>query len=260
MQDQKEKAATFRALHFGAGPLVLFNIWDVGSARAVAEANVAALATGSWSVASANGFGDGEKIRREVVLDNARRIVEATDLPVSLDLESGYGVSPDAVAGTITLTTATGVVGCNLEDSFPADGSMRPVAIQVERIAAARRAADAAFPGFFINARSDIFFQTPPQAHDLGMGDEAIARARAYADSGADGIFLPGVIDERLIERICKASPLPVNVMVAEGSPPLDRLAASGVSRVSHGPGPFLLAMKALRDGAGLALTGALRA
>ncbi|MDQ0468405.1 isocitrate lyase/PEP mutase family protein [Labrys wisconsinensis] len=255
MRDQEGKAATFRSLHRRAEPFVLFNIWDAGSAKAVGEAGASALATGSWSVAAANGFADGEKVPISLVLDNARRIVEATGLPVSLDIESGYGVSSEEVAGTIARVAATGVIGCNLEDSFPADGSMRPLAMQAERIAAARRAADAKCPGFFINARTDIFFQVA--AHDEAMADTAIERARAYADAGADGIFVPGLVDEALIARVCAAVPLPINVMVGERSPSLERLATAGVARVSHGPGPYLAAMAALRAAASHALAGA---
>jgi methylisocitrate lyase len=131
---------------------------------------------------------------------------------------------------------------------------MRPLNMQAARIAAARRAADAACPGFFINARTDIFFQAPSQAHARDMADEAIERAKAYAAAGADGLFVPGLIEETLIARICEASPLPVNVMIGEGSPTPSRLAAAGISRISHGPGPFLAAMQALQDAAAGAL------
>jgi len=244
------RTEAFRALHVRGRPLVLFNIWDVGSARAVEAAGAAALATGSWSVAAAHGFADGEKVPIALVLDNARRIAGSTALPVSLDIESGYGASDDDVANTLAQVAATGVVGCNLEDSFPADGAMRPLTMQTARIAAARRAADAVCPGFFINARTDIFFQAPSQVHDRDMADEAIGRAKAYVAAGADGLFVPGLIEETLIARICEASPLPVNVMIGEGSPTPGRLAAAGVARISHGPGPFLAAMQALQDAA----------
>jgi 2-methylisocitrate lyase-like PEP mutase family enzyme len=251
---ERNRARAFRALHVRGRPFVLFNIWDVGSARAVEEAGAPALATGSWSVAAAHGFADGEKVPIALVLDNARRIADATRLPVSLDIESGYGVSADDVADTIARVAATGVAGCNLEDSFPADRTMRPLAMQVERLAAVRRSADAVCPGLFINARTDIFFQAPAQAHVQAMADEAIERARAYAAAGADGIFVPGLVDEALIARVCEGSPLPINVMIGEGSPSRERLAAAGVARISHGPGPFLAAMRALREAAAHAL------
>ncbi len=250
MPNKSTKADAFRALHVRRHPLVLFNVWDVGSAQAVEAAGAAALATGSWSVAAALGFADGEKVPLELALENARRIAQSTELPVSLDIESGYGVSADEVADTIARVAATGVVGCNLEDSFPADGKMRPLAMQVERLAAARRAADAVCPGFFINARTDIFFQADASVHDKTMADAAIERATAYAEAGADGIFVPGVIDHTLIARICSASRLPINVMIGRNSPTHETLAAAGIARISHGPGPFRAAMQALQEGA----------
>jgi len=244
------KVDTFRALHVAGRPLVLFNVWDAGSAKAVAEAGAQSLATGSWSVAAANGYPDGEAVPLELVLENARRIVRTTGLPVSLDIESGYGASIDEVAITLGRVAETGVVGCNLEDSYPADGSLRSIADSVERIGAARRAVDAVCPGFFINARTDIFLQPPSPSDEEGLIEKAIARAHAYAGAGADGIFVPGLTDEASIARICAASRLPVNVMIAAESPSVPALASAGVARISHGPGPYLVAMAALRDAA----------
>ncbi|WP_457309650.1 isocitrate lyase/PEP mutase family protein [Sphingomonas sp. UYAg733] len=248
------KVEAFRALHESGRPLVLFNVWDVGSARSVEKAGALALATGSWSVADANGFADGEMVPIALVLDNARRIAAATGLPVSLDIESGYGASAGDVADTIARVVATGVVGCNMEDSFPVDGAMRPMAMQFERLTAARGAADAVCPGFFINARTDVFFQAGARTDQEAAVREAIARAHAYAAAGADGIFVPGLIDEALIARVCEASPLPVNVMIGDTSPTPGKLAAAGVARISHGPGPYLAAMQALETAAALAL------
>src|SRR5437867_9209324 len=114
MADQTRKAEQFRALHVPGKPLVLFNIWDVGSARAVAAAGAKAIATGSWSVANANGFADGERVPLGLVIENLRRIVGATELPVTIDLESGYGDPPEVVAETVGLAIAAGAVGCNL--------------------------------------------------------------------------------------------------------------------------------------------------
>src|SRR5690242_15489167 len=117
---QNEKARLFHSLHVRGQPLVLFNAWDAGSARAVAEAGARAIATGSWSVAAANGFADGEKLPFALALDNLRRIVGAVALPVTIDLESGYGDAPEAVAATIAAALEAGAVGCNVEDSYPA--------------------------------------------------------------------------------------------------------------------------------------------
>ena len=247
-------ALAFHALHVAGDPLVLFNAWDAGSARAVAGAGAKAIATGSWSVAAANGFDDGERLPLSFAMDNLRRIVGAVALPVTVDLESGYGDASDAVAATVGAALEAGAVGCNLEDSFPADGRLREVGDQVARLAAARRAAEAAGVACFINARTDVFFQKPAAEHDAAMADEALQRARAYADAGASGLFVPGLADETLIERVVEASPLPVNVMAMPGVPSRARLAAIGVARISHGPGPYRGAMQWLAEAAKAAM------
>src|SRR5216683_494021 len=142
MADQKSKAEQFRALHIPGKPFVLFNVWDAGSAKAVAAGGAKAIATGSWSVANANGFADGERIPLAFAIDNLRRIVGATDLPVTIDLESGYGDTPEKVGESIALAIDAGAVGCNLEDSFPANGKLREKANQADRIQRARQTAD----------------------------------------------------------------------------------------------------------------------
>jgi 2-methylisocitrate lyase-like PEP mutase family enzyme len=250
MADQNRKAAQFRALHIPGKPLVLFNIWDVGSAKAVATGGAKAIATGSWSVANTNGFADGECIPLALAIDNLRRIVGATELPVTVDLESGYGNTPEVVGATVGMAIDAGAVGCNLEDSFPANGKLRETVDQADRIRSARQRADAANMRFFINARTDVFFQRPPEEHDDAMAVEAIERAHAYANAGADGLFAPGLEDIALIARLAKESPLPLNIMVGDATPLVSTLAAHGVARVSHGPRPYLMAMKALEEAA----------
>ncbi len=250
MPTQKSKARSFRSLHVPGAPLVLFNAWDPGSAKAVAAAGTKAIATGSWSVAKANGFDDGEDLPLDLAIANLTRIAKATNLPVTIDLESGYGATPAAVAKTIRRSIEAGAVGCNIEDSHPGTGKLRAAADQARRIAQARKAADTTGIAYFINGRTDVFFQKPPQKHDAAMVAEALERARAYADAGADGLFVPGLIDAKLMARIAEASPLPVNIMVGGGTPPLRVLAKAGIARVSHGPRPYLLAMKALEDAA----------
>jgi methylisocitrate lyase len=250
MVDQIRKAEQFRALHVPGNPLVLFNIWDAGSTKAVGAAGAKAIATGSWSVAHANGFEDGEHVPLVLALENLRRIVGATDLPVSVDLESGYADSAQAVGQTISLALDAGAIGCNLEDSFPSTGKLRDIADQANRIRRARQAADALNIPFFINARTDVFFQTPPAEHDQAMVAEVIGRAKAYTDAGANGLFAPGLANLSLIARLAQASPLPLNIMVGDTTPPLRALAEQGVARVSHGPGPYLLSMKALQEAA----------
>ena len=254
MTGQWQKAQQFHALHVAGTPLVLFNVWDAGSAKAVTAAGAQAIATSSWSVANANGFADGERMSLALAIDILRRIAGATDLPMTIDLESGYGDLPESVGETIALAIDGGAVGCNLEDSYPADGKLRQTADQVDRIRRARQRADAVNVPFFINARTDIFFQSPPADHDQAMVAEAIERAGAYATAGANGIFAPGLVDIALIARLAHASPLPLNIMVTDATPSLPVLAAHGVARVSHGPGPYLNVMKALEEAAREAL------
>lgn len=241
------KARAFADLHVPGRPLVLFNIWDAGSAKAVAEAGAPALATGSWSVAAAHGLPDAEALSLDLALANLARIVAAVDLPVTLDFEGGYADTPAEVAANAARAAGAGAVGFNFEDQVVGEAGLHPIATQAARIAAIR----AAVPAAFINARTDIFLQAPAAEHDAAKLDAAIARARAYADAGASGFFAPGLTDEGLIGRLCEASPLPVNIMMFPGVPPVDRLAGLGVARVSHGPGPYRLAMQALADAAG---------
>jgi methylisocitrate lyase len=248
MTDRTHKTEHFRSLHVPGKPLLLLNIWDAGGAKAVTAAGAQAIATSSWSVANANGFSDGEQAPRTLVIENLRRIVAATHLPVTIDLESGYGDAPGVVAETIALAIEAGAVGCNLEDSFPTNGKLRETVNQCERVRSARRAAEAAGIRFFINARTDVFFQRPPADHDNAMLDDAIERARAYAEAGADGIFVPGLVDTKLISRFAQSSPLPVNIMIGDGTSPLQVLAEHGVARVSYGPSPYLTAMRALEE------------
>ncbi len=248
MSDQKTKAQTFRALHVKGQPLVLFNVWDAGSAKAVAEAGAKAIASGSWSVAAANGFADGEAVPLNFALENASRIVGACALPVTLDFERGYGDSVDDLAQSARRLLATGVIGCNLEDGLPGTANLREVSEQAKRIARLRREAEGAGVPFFINARSDGFLNTPAAGHDQALLRQAMERGKAFADAGADGLFLPGLVDPALIERAVRESPLPINIMASASAPPLASLAALGVARVSHGPGPYRAAMKFLAE------------
>jgi methylisocitrate lyase len=254
MSDQPKKAEQFHALHISTNPVILFNVWDAGSAKAVTAAGARAIATGSWSVAHANGFSDGEQFPRPAAIENLRRIVIATELPVTVDLEAGYGETTAEVAETIAMAIEAGAIGCNLEDSYPKDGTLRPAMDQVERIRSVRRAADAVKLRFFINARTDVFFQEDTERHDDAMLDATLERGRAYADAGASGFFVPGLVDIGLIKRLVEASPLPVNIMIGSKSPSVRALAEAGVARVSYGPGPYLLAMKGIEDAARAAL------
>ena len=250
MLNLKEKAEQFRALHVAGRPLVLFNAWDAGSAKAVAAGGALAIATGSWSVAAANGYADGEKVPFDFAIDNLARIANSVGLPITIDLESGYGQYPESVAESVRRAIRAGAIGCNLEDSVPGSGALRPANEQAERLAAARAAAASLSLPFFINARTDLFLTTASNTHDDALAADAISRARIYAEAGADGFFVPGLADKKLIARIVAQSPLPINIMVTDTTPPLKDLAELGVARVSHGPRPYLQMMKALEQAA----------
>jgi 2-methylisocitrate lyase-like PEP mutase family enzyme len=254
MSIQATKAARFRALHVPGQPLVLFNIWDPGSARAVAASGAQALATGSWSVANAFGYEDGEKLPLELAIANLQRIVSSTELPVTIDLESGYSADAAGLSQSITLAIGAGAVGCNIEDSFPATGALRSIPEHTARIAQVRSTAQGADVEFFINARCDVFLQAPAETHNLDLLEQAIERGEAYAKAGASGLFLPGLVDLQLIESAVKRSPLPVNIMMGRVPHSRQRLADLGVARISHGPGPFAAAMQYLQDAAKRAL------
>lgn len=247
---QQNKASAFRALHQRGSPLILFNAWDAGSAVAVAKSGASAIATGSWSIAAANGLPDGEKVDRNLHLDTIRRIAAAVDLPVTGDLESGFSADADGVGETVRLAIEAGAIGCNIEDSYPADASLRPIEEAATRYKAARKAADEACPGFFINARTDVFFQKPAEEHSMAMVEEALERGRAYADAGADGLFVPFVTDLDLIRELASRSALPLNVMRMSTTPSIADLAEAGVARISHGPYPYIVAMGALESAA----------
>lgn len=252
--NQKTLSKEFNALHVPGQPLVLFNVWDAGSARAVVASGAQAIATGSWSVAQAFGHEDGEKLPLAFAIENLQRIAQACALPVTLDIESGYSADAKGVGATIALAIQAGAVGCNLEDSEPASGQVRSIHEQVPRIAQARAAADAAGFAFFINARCDLFLQTSSESHNEALLELALERAIAYADAGASGLFLPGLLDLRLIAIAVQRSPLPINIMMAGATLSRQQLADVGVARISHGPGPYRAAMQQLQDAAKLAL------
>ncbi|HEX8301646.1 isocitrate lyase/phosphoenolpyruvate mutase family protein [Sphingomonas sp.] len=245
------KFETFAALHVPGDPLILFNVWDAGSAQAAERAGARAIATGSASVSKAHGFSDAEELPLDLALANAERIVGATSLPVSVDFEGGYSTDPQQTAANVARLAAAGAVGCNLEDQIIAthgtpERAMHDVIDQCARIAAIARAA----PDFFVNARTDLFLITKADTHTEAMADAAIERGKAYADAGAHGFFVPGLADLRLLEKVCKAVPLPVNFMAFPGAPSAEAVAAAGVARISHGPFPHMLALKAFEDAA----------
>jgi len=245
---QAEKAQLFTDLHRTGDPLVLYNIWDAGSARAAVAAGAQAVATGSWSVAAAQGFQDGEEIPLDLLLTIAERIAVSVEVPVSIDFEGGYAAEPEPLAPNVTRLIATGAVGINFEDRVVAGDGLYAIADQADRIAAIRQAADVAGIPLFINARTDHFLAEPDRSKHAALLPNTLERAAAYAEAGASGFFVPGLTHQDLIADVCEAVSLPVNVMALDGMPDRAGLAALGVARISHGPGPYRLAMKTLEE------------
>ena len=240
---------TFAALHVPGDPVVLYNIWDVGSARAVAAAGAKALATGSHPVGDAAGFGDGEKVPLDYVLANARRIADAVDLPLTVDFESAYSTDPAEAGANVAALKQSGAVGCNFEDQLIGGEGVHPLNDQCRRIQAIREAVGS---DFFINARTDLFLKT--QEHDSALIDQVIERGRAFADAGASGFFVPRLADPRQVERVVREVPLPLNLIAFPGSPSKAEWASAGVARISHGPFPHRALMKQLEEAARAAI------
>ncbi|WP_432769249.1 MAG: isocitrate lyase/phosphoenolpyruvate mutase family protein [Sphingopyxis sp.] len=232
-----DKVAEFRALHVPGDPLILVNIWDAGSAKAVAAAGAKAIATGSYGVAGAQGRADGEDFPLDDVFDNLARILSVTDLPVTIDMESGYGADPASVGASIGMAKAAGAAGINMEDRMSGEGALLPIAAAQARY---RAAADT---GIFVNARCDVFRGADVAADGDALVAATLERARAYADAGAGSLFVPFLLDAKCIGAICDASPLPVNILRGKGGPTHRELAGLGVARISHGHQPWAAAM-----------------
>jgi 2-methylisocitrate lyase-like PEP mutase family enzyme len=241
---------TFAALHVSGNPVVLYNIWDVGSAHAVVSAGAKALATGSHPVADANGWPDGQQVPIDFALANARRIVEAIELPVTVDFEGAYSADPEDGGRNVARLAETGAVGCNFEDQVLGGEGLHPLSLQCSRIEAIRRAVG---DQFFINARTDLFLKT--QTYDDALVDQVIERGKAFADAGASGFFVPRLSDPKQIERVVSEVPLPLNVIAFPGAPDKSVWASAGVARISHGPFPHRALMKQFEDMARAALS-----
>jgi 2-methylisocitrate lyase-like PEP mutase family enzyme len=236
---QKEKAAHFRALHDGPSAFVIPNPWDVASARILAGLGFEALATSSAASACSLGRRDGG-LTRDEALAHARMIVNATDLPVSADLERGFGDAPDVVAETIRLAADAGLVGCTIEDTTGnQDRPLYDFSLAVERIAAAAQAARALSLPFVLTARAHNLMYTNPNL------DETIKRLQAFERAGADVLFAPGLPDLNAVRAVCTTLPKPVNFMVGiKGkSFSVAELAGAGVKRISLATSLYRAAM-----------------
>lgn len=232
-RSQKAAAEKLRALH-ARGVLILPNAWDAGSAAMMALAGAQAIATTSGGIAWSLGRPDGQCLTRAEMIERVREVVATVTVPVTADIEGGYGTGHEDVALTIEAVIATGAVGVNVEDSCAPGGPLFDPAEQAARIHAARAAAvSAGLPGLFINARTDVFLYSIGAAQ--ARLDDVLARCCAYAKAGADGLFVPGLLDLQVIADLAGASALPVNVMAGSGAPLVVELAAAGVRRVSVG-------------------------
>jgi 2-methylisocitrate lyase-like PEP mutase family enzyme len=232
MDTQRAKAATLRSLHSGPHLLILPNAWDVASAKVIAGAGARAVATSSAGVAFALGFPDGQRISRDEMLGMVRRIAAAVDVPVSADVEGGYGPTAEDAAPTARGVLAAGAVGMNLEDTSEG-GELLPLGLQESRLRAARAAATAAGVPLVINGRTDAFAARGVAAAERLA--EAVRRSNAYLSAGADCAFVPFVRDRDDIARLVREIHGPVNILAKPGSPPLADLERLGVRRVSVG-------------------------
>jgi 2-methylisocitrate lyase-like PEP mutase family enzyme len=255
MKCQIEQANLFHRLHSSKSPLKLVNIWDAGSAKVIQASGAQAIATSSWSVAAAHGYADGEHIPFELALANIERIINAVDLPVTVDIESGYGHSPQAIKPVVKAVIKAGAVGINLEDQIINESKLYSIEGQCNRIKAVKEQADLSAVPLFINARTDIFLKTGVDKHRDSQLAEAVKRANAYAESGADGFFVPGLQDVKLIQKLCQVSPLPVNIMLTSAMSLTTELLDLGIARISYGPLPYNKAMAALQAIASHTLT-----
>jgi 2-methylisocitrate lyase-like PEP mutase family enzyme len=243
MVSQAEKAALFLQMHHKGSTLLLPNAWDVASACVFEAAGFPAIGTTSAGVAFANGYPDGQQIRRDEMLAQIKRMVAAVDVPVSADIEAGYGPSPDDVAATIKGVIDAGGAGVNLEDNNGMPNALYGIEAQEHRLKAAR---DTAGSALVINARIDTFLhQVGPEANRL---EETLLRAKAYLAAGADCIFVPGVVDAPTIEKLVSQINAPLNIMAGPGAPSAPELFKLGVARVSVGVAAMLATMGLVRD------------
>jgi len=243
---QQDKANRLRQLHQGPVILVLPNAWDVASARVFEDAGFPALATTSAGVAWARGYADGENISREEMADVVARVARAVAVPVTADMEAGYGPGPEAVAETVRAVIAAGAVGFNLEDWLHGTrGGLRDIEVQVECVRVARQTAASAGVPIVINARTDVYLEQVGRPEE--RFDHAVRRANAYREAGADCMFVPGVRDAATIEALVRAICGPVNILAGPDTPSVPELQRMGVRRVSMGSGPMRATLTCLR-------------
>ncbi|MGB9464721.1 MAG: isocitrate lyase/phosphoenolpyruvate mutase family protein [Candidatus Acidiferrum sp.] len=243
---QAEKAEKLRKLHHGPRILALPNAWDAVSARILEEVGHPAIATSSAAVAFSLGYPDGQRISREEMLNAVDRITRAVRVPVTADLESGYGKTPEEIAEFTKAMVAAGAVGLNFEDVTGDDESTHvELGLQVKKIRAIRETSAALGVPVVINARTDVYLM--PIGPEATRFERTVERLSAYRDAGADCLFAPGLCDREIIARLVKAVGAPLNILVSQGCPSLDELEKMGVARASAGSSAMRAAMGAFQ-------------
>ncbi len=237
-EEQKERAKRFLDLHHAPHILVLPNAWDAASAKMFEQAGFDAIATTSAGTAASYGYPDGEWISREEMLEAVRRIVNTVALPVTADMEAGFGTSPDEVAETARLVLEAGAIGLNLEDGTrDKSHPLSDISLQTEKIKAVRHMADAFGVPLIINARTDVYESLDKK--DKTLLAQAIQRGNAYREAGADCVFVISVDDKKTIAELVREIASPINVLARYGSPTISELEKLGVARVSFGSIPM---------------------
>lgn len=240
---QAEMAEQFRKLHHGPRMLLLPNAWDVASARILEECGHPAIATTSAGIAYSLGYPDGQRISRDEMLEVVGRIARAVRIPVTADLEAGYGTTAEEMAETVKAAITAGAIGMNLEDVTGDDeSSLVAIPLQVEKIRAIRETAASLGVSFVLNARTDIYHLMPSGA-EAARFERTVERLRAFRDAGADCLFVPGLYDRDTIAKLVKALEAPLNILATPACPPLAELEKIGVARVSSGSGIMRAAM-----------------
>jgi 2-methylisocitrate lyase-like PEP mutase family enzyme len=245
-REQAAKAEAFRAMHRGPRLLLLANAWDAMSARLIAEAGFPAIATTSGGVAWALGYADGEAAPWDEIVAATGRMARAVPVPVTADIEAGFGDTPEAVGRSIGEIIGAGAVGVNLEDGMRGAVPIRTVEDAAARIRAAREAARAAGVPIVVNARTDLYIKHI--GDEASRFEEAVVRARAYLAAGADCFYPIGLRDPATIGRLTKAVDAPVNINVRAGHPSVPELEALGVRRASTATAVTLVAADLIRD------------
>lgn len=245
-QAQGRKAELLRKLHSGSRMLVLPNAWDVASARVLEELGYPAIATTSAGVAFSLGYPDGQRISRDEMLEVVARIARAVRVPVTADMESGYGITPKDMAETAKAIVAAGAVGLNFEDVIgDTESSQVETALQAGKIRALRETSASAGVPLVINARTDVYLM--PIGPEATRFERTVERLRAYRAAGADCVFAPGVKERTLIEKLVKAVAAPLNILVTPGCPSIPELEKLGVARASIGSGVMRSALGLVR-------------